>query len=71
MEIASEEWDGVELRLSLRPVAKAEGEIFIHVPEGFGTPVTDGAVASPKGNGVWSIGLRLDDATALVPRFES
>ena len=71
MELVDERWDGKALRLSLRPVAKAEGEILIHVPEGFGTPVTDGAVASPKGNGVWSIGLRLDEATALVARFES
>ncbi len=70
MEIASEEWDGAALRLSLRPVAKAEGEILIHVPEGFGTPVVDGAVASPKGNGVWSIDLRLDDESALAVRFE-
>jgi len=71
LEIASEEWDGEALRLTLRPVAKPEGEILIHVPDGFGEPVTDGARVSKRGNGVWAAALRLDDKTELAFRFES
>lgn len=69
MEVTSEEWDGAALRLSLRPVAKADGEIFIHVPDGLGAPVSDGTTMSKRGNGVWSAGLRLEAETALEIRF--
>jgi hypothetical protein len=71
MEITAEDWDGDILRISLRPVAKAEGEIFIHVPEGFGPPVADGAVAGERGDGLWALVLRLDTATELTVRFAS
>ncbi|HSP55444.1 MAG TPA: alpha-galactosidase, partial [Dehalococcoidia bacterium] len=69
MEVASEDWDGETLSLSLRPVAKAEGEIFIHAPEGFGPPVVDGATVAGRGNGIWSIGLRVDAERELKVRF--
>jgi alpha-galactosidase len=69
MEIIGEEWDGKTLRLSLRPVAKADGEMFIHVPEGFGVPAAEGVSVSAKGDRVWSIGMRVDADVALEVRF--
>ncbi len=71
MELADERWDGKTLRLAPRAVAKADGEIFIHVPEGFGTPVADGISVTTRGDGVWAVALRVDGETALVIRFDS
>ena len=70
LETSGEEWTGETLRLSVRPVAKAEGKIFVHVPEGFGAPAVDGAGVSAKGDGVWGISLRVDDETPLEIRFQ-
>jgi alpha-galactosidase len=69
VEIAREEWDGTALRISLRPVARAEGELFLHVPDGFGRPAVAGAQVSERGASVWSVGLRVDTETALDIRF--
>jgi hypothetical protein len=69
MEITREDWTDSVLRVSLRPVAKAEGELFIHVPDGFGAPATDGAQTLDRGNGVWYIGLRIDAETEILVRF--
>ena len=73
MEVAAEEWDGQRLRLSLRPVAKIEGELFIHVPPDLGPPRIDGpeAKVTEAGAGVWAIGLRLDSDTTIELRFGS
>lgn len=71
MEVAAEEWDGQRLRLSLRPVAKGEGEVFIHVPPDLGSPRVDvpSAQVTEVGAGVWAIGLRLDSDTMIKLRF--
>jgi alpha-galactosidase len=69
MEITREDWPDGVLRVSLRPVAKADGELFIHVPDGFGPPAVDGASVSDRGNGAWSIGLRVDTETEILVRF--
>jgi hypothetical protein len=60
LELAGEEWDGEVLRIRLRPVAKAEGELVMHVPAGFGRPAAAGAAVRDRGDGTWALGLRLD-----------
>ena len=71
METTREEWTDGVLRVSLRPVAKAEGELFIHVPDGFGAPAVDGAQVLNRGNGAWSIGLRVNAETEILVRLAS
>jgi hypothetical protein len=71
MELAAEEWDGERLRLSLRPVAKSEGELFIHVPPDLGPPRTDVSPAKviEVRDSVWAIGLRLDSEMVMTLDF--
>jgi len=61
-EIAKESWDGADLSIHIRPVAKAEGELFIAMPEGTGKPRVNDAVVSQVGEGLWSVELRIDQA---------
>jgi hypothetical protein len=69
MEVASEDWDGETLSLSLRPVSKSQGEILIHVPEGFGPPSASDGTVTDRGNGAWAIALPPDSEMRLGVRF--
>jgi alpha-galactosidase len=67
IEIASEDWDGKVLRLRLRPVARAKGEVVV-VANGRGKPAADseaGAVA----DGAWAVEAQMDTERDLVIRF--
>jgi len=62
-ELASEVWDGETLRLALRPVACREGELFVHVPQGWGSPVVEcgqTVKVNDLGDGLWMLQLSLD-----------
>jgi hypothetical protein len=69
MEIASEVWDGTALSLRLRPVAKAEGEVFLAAPGSAGGPHTDGAEVSQVTEGLWALRLRVDEERELKVGF--
>jgi alpha-galactosidase len=45
-EIAGEEWDGSTLRVHLRPVANADGELFVWLPAGVQTVRVEGLTAA-------------------------
>jgi len=71
MEIAGETWDGHVLRLDLRPVARTDGELFVHVPDVHGAPsAPDVATAGPV-NGVWALRLEIGEPRSLTLRFAS
>ena len=65
LEVAGEEWDGDALRISLRPVAKRRGELYLHVPDGFGPPQADGAAVREVADGVWALGFELRNDLTL------
>jgi len=69
MELAHEEWDGSALRLRLRPVAKAEGELFVAAPDRSPAPTAAGISIREASAGVWALGLRLDSEQEVVVRF--
>jgi alpha-galactosidase len=69
VEIASEVWDGSALSMRLRPVARAEGEIFVAVPAGSGRPRADGCEVSQVSDGLWVLRLRVDEERELEMGF--
>jgi alpha-galactosidase len=69
MEIAGEEWGDDELRVRLRPVAKAEGEIFIASGPDSRMPQSPGAAVVQRADGVWSVACRVDRDEDLVVSF--
>jgi alpha-galactosidase len=69
VEVANEKWDGTSLHLKLRPVAKAEGEIFLAVPPLFGKPLVHGVTPREISDGVWALALRVVADTEVVVRF--
>jgi len=60
-EITGETWDGRALSIGLRPVAKAEGDLFVAVPAGMDEPHGHAADLSQVGDGVWRLRLRVDE----------
>jgi len=68
-ELAGEAWDGETLRLALRPVACREGELFVQLPEGWGSPVA-GCAQTVKitdcGDGLWTLQLRLEQPLGIT-----
>jgi len=69
MEISGEVWDGSALLLRLRPVANAEGEISLAVPEDTGGPRADGCEVSQASDGLWALRLRVDEERDLRVEF--
>jgi alpha-galactosidase len=69
-EISGDEWDSSTLRLTLQPVAKRDGEIFITVPDGFGDPSADGSkVRRPGDERIWALTLQVDEPRELIVGF--
>jgi hypothetical protein len=69
IEVAEEAWDDPALRLRVRPVAKADGELFVVVPHGSGEPVAENATIRDGGGGVLAVGLRVEDEIEVVVRM--
>jgi hypothetical protein len=69
MEISGEVWEGSTLHLRLRPVANAEGEISLAVPEDTGGPRADGCEVSQASDGLWALRLRVDEERDLRVEF--
>jgi alpha-galactosidase len=68
VELTAEEWDGETLRLSLRPVAKREGELFVWAPDGWGRPAVsgpEGIEVTEKPGGLWSVRLDVERETEV------
>ncbi len=74
VEVTAEEWDGETLRLSLRPVAKREGELFVWAPDGWGQPSVsgpEGIEVTEKPGGLWSVRLEVEGETEVRLKFDA
>ncbi len=71
LEVESERWQRDTLRLSLRPVARRHGELFVHVPAGWlqlAVEASHGRL-SARPDGLLAVDLTLDRALDLRLRF--
>ncbi len=72
VEVAGEEWDGETLRLSLRPAARRDGRLFLHVRAKWSRPALECHIAvelQDRGGGLLVLGLTLDRPLDLRLRF--
>lgn len=70
VEVAAEAWDGKALTLSLRPVARRRGEVFLHAPTG--TPAVESETPvrlERRPDGLLSLSITLDRPLEVRLRF--
>jgi hypothetical protein len=69
VEVESEHWDPPVLRLRLRPVAKGQGNLYLHVPTGWSTRQTEptglGTTTRPDGTLAVTLDIRHNRDIAL------
>lgn len=67
LEIEHERWDGERLELSLRPVARKAGDIFVHVPGDGQIRAVDGVAAAieREGDGIWRVAFELREPMTI------
>jgi len=68
-EIEAEQWDGNALRVTLAPVARKEGALYVRVPSSFGPPVNDGMGIEQISDEIWAVRLKLTDRHELRLTF--
>jgi alpha-galactosidase len=71
LEVESESWDGAELALSLRPAARRDGKLFVHVPDGWRLrPGEAPPRADDRADGVLALDVRLHRPQSLSLTFD-